>query len=319
MGVRFECSRFFVDKISARGSRYKKPFDGIVLVAMIVSITSIPYYIAFWSYIETSYMAGIRLMQLAIDLLFVLTVWVDSLNEIELVKELKNKASDDGGVNAFTGVNKAEARLAKVKSTAKIVRTPPQAKRNLLPRVPTYGKGLGKDHTEDEHDSKSMTSTESSISTIRSTAATAQLVEVQQAERSMCDFFWRTVLPYLSCLPYQYLQLLDLPLRTQQWLALISVLKLYRAIICAKRVFHLTHWLKTHTAGVLLDLVYVLAFLIFFGHSIACMFFVVGVLEHSDESWIWQVSKAHTVPMLYALCTTHYTLYTMHSTLCTMY
>ena len=96
--------------------------------------------------------------------------------------------------------------------------------------------------------------------------------------------------------------MLDISLRTRQWLALLSVLKLYRAVLCAGRFFHLAHWLKMHTSVVVLDLASVFALLILFGHYTACTFFLVGVLENNEGSWIYSLMPPTCEPGKYDTC-----------------
>ena len=72
-------------------------------------------------------------------------------------------------------------------------------------RAKTYGKTLGKDHDEDK-------------------------LLVKEETNEAVAKIGCMLLAILSCMPYQYLQMLDISLRTRQWLALLSVLKLYRAV-----------------------------------------------------------------------------------------
>jgi hypothetical protein len=259
------CAKFLVSKLTAHHAPYKRTLDGIVLIAGLVSCVCVPYLIAFWGFTEDAAIADLRHMELSIDMFFVLTLALDSMNRAELVKQQQ-------------GINQSGASFTEITRVKKLSRSPKLNQRSMI-RVKTYGKDLGKDHDEDKPLAKE---------------------EINEAVAQIgCT---RKILAILSCMPYQYLQMLDVSLHTRLWLALLSVLKLYRAVLCAGRFFHLAHWLKMHTSVVVLDLVSVLALLILFGHYTACTFFLVGALENSEDSWIYSFMPPTCEPGKYDTC-----------------
>ena len=74
---------------------------------------------------------------------------------------------------------------------------------------------------------------------------------------------------------------------TRQWAALFMLLKLYRLAICRARCKKIMQWLRTHSSVVVLNLLWVVLFLLVFGHYVACLFFLVGVIERREYSWLW--------------------------------
>ena len=80
------CAKLLASKLTAHHAPYKRTLDGIVLIAWLVSCVCVPYLIAFWAFTEDAWRADLRHMELSIDIFFVLTLALDSMNRAELVK-----------------------------------------------------------------------------------------------------------------------------------------------------------------------------------------------------------------------------------------
>jgi hypothetical protein len=257
-----EVWRLFLDEHSIT----RKRVDHLLIVTASISLLYMPWSLAFWSYVEKPHMTTWRHLELLSDIVFLFAAITETLTRTQAAKDVSQTENRKRKwQRSATGMDMLKKSGVKTVS-GKLGRSIPKLGAVKLERTSSGFKLLEKG---------SMKALEMLRLGIQDTDQYGHTVAKKKTN---------IVLLWLSALPFQYFQLLDIPLHQQRWLQLINILKLYR-FRAASQHYHRLQFISQFF-GPAVNLLRVLASLIYYAHFAACLFFFIGVLQADEAAWV---------------------------------